>query len=364
LANDTASSSGTRLDWVDLAKGISIILVVMMHSAFGVGEATGEIGALHWVIAWANPFRMPEFFLISGLFLAAVIGRDWVRYADRRVVHYLYFYLVWAVIHIAFKFALGAYGAGQAAGYLAFALVEPYGVLWFIYMLAVVSAAAKLLHTLKVPHWAALALGAALQIAPIHSGIYVLDQFCEFFVYFYAGYALAPAIFRLTEWAAARPLAAIAALAAWAAVNTLIVFTPGFAVLPTETHAGIASLPGVHLVAAVAGSFALCVLSALLAKVPAFDWLRWLGARSIVVYLAFALPMAVGRELLIRLGVIDDTSVLSITVLVIAIVSPLILEQLIRITGFGKFLFQRPAWAHIPGTPGARSPAPARVPAE
>ena len=359
-----AAQASMRLDWVDLAKGISIILVVMMHSAFGVGQATGEIGVLHWAIAWATPFRMPEFFLIAGLFLSAVIGRDWPRYADRRVVHYLYFYLVWAVIHITFKFALGAYGAGQAAGYLAFALVEPYGVLWFIYMLAVVSAAAKLLHQLKVPHWAALAFAAALQIAPIHTGLYVLDQFCEFFVFFYAGYALAPAIFRLTEWAARRPVFAVLALGLWAAINTVLVFSPGHTVLPTETHAGLAGLPGIHLAAAIAGAFAICVLSALLARLPAFNWLRWLGARSLIVYLALALPMAVGRELLIRLGLIGDASALSLAVLAIAVVSPLILEQLIRITGFGKFLFERPAWAHLPGTPGARAPSAIKIPAE
>ncbi|WP_439601580.1 hypothetical protein [Devosia sp.] len=31
-------TAANRLDWVDAAKGLSIILVVMMHSAYGVGE--------------------------------------------------------------------------------------------------------------------------------------------------------------------------------------------------------------------------------------------------------------------------------------------------------------------------------------
>ena len=103
---------------------------------------------------------MPEFFLISGLFLSQVIDRPWRAFADRRVVHYLYFYLLWAVIHIVFKVALLAGDPVTAASYLAWALVEPYGVLWFIYMLAVFGAAAKLLHDLRVPHWVALAIGA------------------------------------------------------------------------------------------------------------------------------------------------------------------------------------------------------------
>ncbi|MHB1103859.1 MAG: acyltransferase family protein, partial [Devosia sp.] len=35
------SGNANRLDWVDTAKGLSIILVVMMHSAYGVGDDTG-----------------------------------------------------------------------------------------------------------------------------------------------------------------------------------------------------------------------------------------------------------------------------------------------------------------------------------
>ncbi|KKB10494.1 acyltransferase [Devosia geojensis] len=360
------SDKSQRLDWVDTAKGLSILLVVMMHSAYGVGEATGGTGVLHWIIAWATPFRMPEFFLISGLFLASVIGRDWPRFADRRVVHYLYFYALWAVIHIVFKVGLGAGDPATAASYLAWAVIQPYGVLWFIYMLAVFSAATKLVHDWRIPHWAVLAAGAVLQIAPIETGLYAVDQFAEYFVYFYAGYALAPLIFRLAGWAAENIGLACIGLAAWAAINTGLVFSPGFAVEPAGSVMGIAGLPGVRLVLALVGSVALCVIAVLLSRLPFMEWLRWLGARSIVVYLAFALPMAVTREILVRLGVIDDTSVLSILVMASAVISPLVLYWLIERTGWGRFLFERPAWAHIPGTPGSRSyPANAvKTPAE
>ena len=46
---------------------------------------------------------MPDFFLISGLFLASVIDRDWRTYLDRKVVHFVYFYLLWMTIQFAFK---------------------------------------------------------------------------------------------------------------------------------------------------------------------------------------------------------------------------------------------------------------------
>jgi len=359
------SGQSNRLEWVDMAKGLSILLVVMMHSAYGVGEATGGTGVLHWIIAWATPFRMPEFFLISGLFLSQVITRDWPRYADRRVVHYLYFYALWAIIHIVFKVALVAGDPVSAASYLAWAIVEPYGVLWFIYMLAVFSAATKLAYAAKLPHWLVLAAGAALQIAPIHVGSYIVDQFAEYFVFFYAGYVLAPHIFRVATWIEENTALALIGLAAWAAINTALVFSPGFALEPTETVMGLAGLPGVRLVLALAGSLALCATAVLLSKLPFMDWLRWLGSKSIVVYLAFALPMGITRELLIRLGIVSNISLLSIFVMGVAAISPLVLYGIIQATGWGKFLFERPAWAHLPGTPGSRQSITAvRTPAE
>ncbi len=65
-----------RLAWVDVAKGLCIILVVMMHSTLGTGEALGGEGVLHDVVEFARPFRIPDFFLLSGLFLGRVIDRD------------------------------------------------------------------------------------------------------------------------------------------------------------------------------------------------------------------------------------------------------------------------------------------------
>ena len=96
-------SNSLRMSWVDMAKGLSIILVVAMYSAYNTGEYTGAVGFLHYFIGFATPFRMPEFFLISGLFLSQVIARPWQRYADRRVLHYFYFYALWAFIMIVLK---------------------------------------------------------------------------------------------------------------------------------------------------------------------------------------------------------------------------------------------------------------------
>jgi uncharacterized membrane protein YcfT len=68
-----------------------IVFVVMLHSTMRVEAAAEEQGWMHYVIQFAKPFLMPDFFLISGLFLGMVIACPWRRYVDRKVIHFVYF---------------------------------------------------------------------------------------------------------------------------------------------------------------------------------------------------------------------------------------------------------------------------------
>ncbi|WP_417582363.1 acyltransferase family protein [Pelagibacterium sp.] len=359
-------TSEQRHAWVDVAKGISIILVVMMHSTYGVGEATERVGFMHYVLGFATPFRMPEFFLVSGLFLSAVIARPWRNYADRRVVHYLYFYALWAIILIAFKHLVVERDPVGTLSLMVSAIYEPYSILWFIYALAIFSLLAKVFHGLRIPHVAVVVIAAAASIAPVATSISIVNYTAEYFVYFYAGYALAPVIFKLAAWIDTHPGPALAGLAVWALVNAILVFSPGHAVTYGVVTSGVAGVPGANFAMALAGATAVCAASVLLARLAAMEWLRWIGAHSIVIYLSFVIPMGSFRTVLLRFVPEIDAGIASLASLVVAIVCPLILYWLIGKIGFGKFLFERPSWAHLPGAPGSRwgTPRPATVPAE
>ncbi|AVX04128.1 hypothetical protein MXMO3_01598 [Maritalea myrionectae] len=336
-----------RLDWVDAAKGISILLVVMLHSTLGVGADAGQIGFMHYAVAYSAPFRMPEFFLISGLFLSYVIARSWGRYADRRVVHYLYFYALWALIQMFFKTVIAS---GDIAGFFSgifFALFEPYSVLWFIYMLAFFSAATKWLYNNHVPHWLVLAVAAVLQMLPTPNDSAVIAYFAEYYVFFYAGYALAPQIFKLTGWAQNHAMLATLGLVAWAGINFGLVFWPTADIQPDHVTTGFASWPGIHLILAFMGATAICVFAALLARFNLAKPLAWVGERSLAVYVAFVIPMAIVRTILFKIGVINDVGAISLLVIIAAATSSLIVYEIIQKIGFGKFLYTRPEWAKL-----------------
>jgi uncharacterized membrane protein YcfT len=115
-------------------------------------------------------------------------------------------------------------------------------------------------------------------------------------------------------------------------------------------------LPLVGLALGLAGAVAIVAVASLLTSKARrlVEPLRYCGQNSISIYLAFFLPMAATRTLLIKTGVIQDAGIVSVLVLTVAVVAPLILERLVRHTPL-FFLFRRPAWAHIvPARPALR----------
>jgi uncharacterized membrane protein YcfT len=328
--NGTTAGHAPRIDWVDYAKGICIVMVVMMHSVLGVEAAAGESGFMHVLVAFAKPFRMPDFFLISGLFLSVVIGRDWRTYLDRKVVHFAYFYVLWVTIQFGFKapsFAAESSWSHVGLLYLE-SFIEPFGTLWFIYLLPVFFVVTK--ATLRVPPPAIWLMAAALEMLHVATGWTVIDESCARFVYFYSGYLFAPYVFALSGHARARPAAALAGLVLWALVNGGLVVS------------GFSEWPLISLALGLAGACAIVVAGTLLAQARWLDGLRYCGEHSIVIYLAFFLPMAATRTLLLKFGPIHDIGMISLIVTVAGVVGALAIWWVSRSTR-ANFLFERPA---------------------
>ena len=340
MGAEARAQAPERVDWVDYAKGFCIVMVVMMHSTLGVEKAAGASSWLGAVVEFARPFRMPDFFLISGLFLSRVIARDWRDYLDRKVLHFGYFYALWVTIQFVFRapgIAAEVGAAGVVKEYL-LAFIEPFGTLWFIYLLPIFFVVTKLAR--RMPPLLIFAVGVALESLKIHTGWTVIDEFAARFVYFFAGYWLAAHVFALARNVQSHPRIAIAGLALWALVNGSLV------------AAGLSLLPGVSLFLGGIGALAVVSFSALLAKARRFDPLRYTGEHSLVVYLAFFLPMAATRTVLLKSGLVPDLGTTALIVTAVAAVTPLWFYGWVR-DGPAAFLFRRPNALRLDGGPRA-----------
>ena len=336
-----STDNSGRIAWLDHAKGLCIILVVMLYATESTGNAADQESWLHAVAAFAQPFRMPDFFLLSGLLLARVIQRDWRTYVDRKVVHFAYFYFLWLAILIAFEAPWAAAKHGWpavAAGYLK-AHWHPYSMLWFIYLLPVFFVVTKLAH--RTPAALVWAIAAALQVAQLETGIKVLDKFAPYYVFFYSGFILAPYVFRFADGVSAHRDKALVGLAIWAAIDAYFVI------------AGYAALPLLSLALAFAGAAAVIATAALVCRMRAFQALGYCGRHSIVIYLAFYIPLVVTHKVLAKTGLVSDVGWQSLLATTGGVLGALALYRLVRGTRF-RFLFERPAWLSL-SQPAARS---------
>jgi len=327
--NGTAAPRNERVDWVDYAKGICIVMVVMMHSVLGVQKAADQTGFMNLVVEFARPFRMPDFFTISGLFLPLVINRDWRTYLDRKIVHFAYFYVLWVTIQFGFKApAFAAESGWSHVGYLYLeSFIEPFGTLWFIYLLPVFFVVIKL--TRNVSPILVWAIAAALEMTHVATGWTVIDEFCARFVYIYSGYLFADYVFTLSDRARAHPMLALAGLVLWALVNGGLVAS------------GHSELPLVSLALGLAGACAIITIGTLLARMQWLNVLRFCGEHSIVIYLAFFLPMASTRTLLLKTGLIPDIGMVSLIVTTVGVVGALLIWRA-ALAVHANFLFERP----------------------
>jgi uncharacterized membrane protein YcfT len=237
--------------------------------------------------------------------------------------------VLWVTIQFGFKapsFAAEQGWAHVGALYLQ-SFIEPFGTLWFIYLLPIFFVVTKAARRLPAP--AIWAVAALLEMLHVSTGWTVIDEFAARFVYFYSGYLFASRVFALSDRARARPVWALAGLAAWALINAAIVYD------------GCSEWPVISLALGFAGAGAIIVMGTLLARAQWLNFLRYCGEHSIVIYLAFFLPMAATRTLLLRSGLLPDIGMVSLIVTIVGVAGALLIWRIAR-AAHANFLFERP----------------------
>lgn len=111
--------------WIDAAKGFSIVFVVMGHS--------GDAAANHY-LSW---FRMPLFFLLSGLVFKPIDPGRYAGWAVKRtkglMTPYFAYGLLIAAVLLLFNLNFKGFAENLARLlYGGLSLTGPYGVFWFI----------------------------------------------------------------------------------------------------------------------------------------------------------------------------------------------------------------------------------------
>jgi len=161
-----------RLAWIDYARAIAIFLVLYRHIFVGIKRSGIDIS--HYLyLEHANiifySFRMPLFFIVSGVFVSASLGkRGLLKFIDNKWQLLLYPYLVWATIQVTLQLIFSKYVNADRdyRDYLyIFYVPRELDQFWYLYALFNTSVLyAIMLVKAKFGKWHHLTLGLVLYI--------------------------------------------------------------------------------------------------------------------------------------------------------------------------------------------------------
>ena len=283
----------TRVEWVDTARGIAIIAVVMFHAAIFLAAADSS---WQWesVMQSLETFRMPLFFFAAGLFSAKILRQTFAELWHRRIALFLYLYVLWSVIRWVFfqpvPFALTGNDPSDWRE-LATIFVWPSGGLWFLYALMIYSLFVWCCR--RLPPWVPLGVSIAVSLL-FSSRIFDIDNDAWIKVGSYG------AFFVIAVYAKDRTLAAAERLSTVTAIGLVVLYgvlAAAYQVLDLR------EVFGARFLVSVGGVAAGVALSVLLVRLGRFQWLSWLGQHTLPIYLVHYLPIAAVAALLVATGV-------------------------------------------------------------
>lgn len=335
--------AGSRVEWVDVAKGIAILLVVLYHSAL-IGMQTGLVNS-----AWDDlndalaAFRMPMFFFASGLFAQSVVRRPWGRLWSSRLALLVWMFALWSVIRFAYFVVvpMEARPHETSLGRLVASPVLPSSGLWFLQALLLFFVAAKLLQPIR----ARFVLGGAAVLSVLFSSVLSAGNFgytnmARYLVFFLLGMYLRDRV--LARNADPRPWHAALAVAA-------------FAVLIGSAQAlGVLRVPGVMTVLAALAVVAGCLLARALADTRLAAPLARLGRNTLPVYVAHVMVVAACLTVVGRL--VPDPGpfvglVLPVLLVAVAVPTSLAIARSVRRHAVLRYLFEAPPFVtSLPAT--------------
>ena len=265
----------SRIKWLDIAKGGSIFMVVLYHVTLFTLDSGFEVGPLEQFNTSVGPIRMPLFFLVSGLFSASLIKRDWQVVLTGRFWNLTYLFFLWSLLFWLFQnFVLSELRDIDPFNIsrLLLTWIDPFSSLWFLWALALYTLITKATYGHKVYSASIAAVTFYLSFDFQDQLSFSQASFLRYILFFQIGVWFRDKIFYVMEhhvW--------------YCAGLGLIYFPIGFGLAHVEYE--VSSYAIMRLTMSLAGVFlVLCICRAIeLSNVLSIPFI-WLGQRTLPIY--------------------------------------------------------------------------------
>jgi fucose 4-O-acetylase-like acetyltransferase len=330
-----------RLNWIDYARGIAIMLVVYRHAFEGIKESGIDVSnylGLEYANIFFFSFRMPLFFIVSGIFVARSLQKRGVKkFIASRARMILYPYFLWGFLQLSLQMIFTKFTNGHPTleSYLhLFYLPREIAQFWYLIALfnvAVLYACSKHYFKLTAIHNIFIGLvffyfSAVIYQENIKTGL--IFDFFHYYIFFAIGdlisrYMLNKQYHKYYE--SGKLLLAL--LAPFLAAQ--------FYFLITNLDNNVSKYmfvefyqPFIFLFIALLGCTFIINLSFYLQKKDLLKWLTVLGRHSLYIYVAHVIAFAGVRIILVNIFHIEHAVVLLVAGIVAGLLIPLYLYKL------------------------------------
>ncbi len=323
-----------RYPWVDYLRGIAIILVVYRHVLIGLERS--KLYVPEYLVR-ANEifysFRMPLFFILSGIFInGTILKRSFSRLLYIKFENLFYPYLVWAFIQVSLQIALGSYtNANRSLIDYTYILYQPRALdqFWYLPALFNTTMIYVLVKTkLRPSSWIQLLVGICLYLlSPYFERVTMISDWMEFYFFFALGDAITDFFFKERVQRFLR------------SHLTLILVIPVFVATQLYYLNQYSGNRVEFLLIALIGCFSMFVLAFNLQVWNILSFLRVLGFHSLYIYVMHVMIAALVRAVLTKVVGIENSVILLLSGIAAGVIIPVILYNLFIRDNFAWRLF-------------------------
>jgi len=361
IFNSAAILNKKRWVFIDSDKGISIILVGFGHCLSVLdnhGLALDSYPTVKYISVFLYGFRMPLFFIISGIFISSSLKKKQVQgYVADRVNTILYPLAIWGFIEVTFQLITSKYTNNgiTAMNYLnLFVDARKTGHFWYLntlFFIGVIYAILKAKLHLKPIVQVGLGLimycfSSYIHLNNLNAALFT--DICEFYIFFALGDLMSNIILKKENVDR---------------FSSLKIFFPLFAVFLVmqyqfaeyNMHGGTEGInyvehkmPFFFLIEALIGCAISINVSFLLQKYNLFKFLMVIGFHSLFIYCMQIIVMTMSRVVMVNILNITHVPSLIIVIWVAGIVLPMLFYNIcMHYNVWWLFTYKKPVYQQI-----------------
>ena len=356
LFNSKYILSNKRHGWIDYDRGISIILVTYRHCYESMEKSGLDLKSYPWleyINVFFFGFRMPLFFIASGMFISGSMSKRGIgSYIQNRVQSILYPMLVWGVIQISLQLLFSNYTNSKNDinyYYYVYLITDPRvtGQFWYLNALFFVGVIYAILKVkLRFTVWYQLFLGIFFYVlcGYINSqsiNLGAINDILKYYLFFAVGDAISG--FMLND-------------------KTADLFTSRKVVIPlvisffviqyifTEINLKNGSnyhvengIPLFFLLVAIVGCAMSISVSFSLKKHQKLNFLRVVGYNSVHIYCLQIIVMSLARHFYMNILKLQNVPFLALLILTTGILLPMVIYNIcLRLNAWWLFTLKKP----------------------